>query len=308
VYEEPSSPQEQTVQPSAEESTTRPPLGEINIQVDTTPQEDTDDDAVVYSKKNAKSQQSHEQISRDAAAVIDSGINRITANTLDAHGFRKLNSTISNNISALGEIKLSSLIRGVLQRLADTASPSDDRIVMQENLLLRILFQGKKDFFLRHMPEVLTNLICAISRYAEQSHVAQTLARSVLDFVRAMDRTALVTLTNLTHLLTEHELSSFGIASCLAAMDSLISQHEVHLDGDEQLLKEILTQALEASSSGEVPVRRHANGVARAACKNMGSADKFWEIFFSIEHENRTMLLYSLKYDEGIRRTSTVAN
>ena len=228
-------------------------------------------------------------------ALIESGIKRIRSNTLDAHGYRKFQSTISSNINYIDDKTLADLVSAILPKLGDEISPSDDRVVLQQNILLRNLFHGKRKAFYPYVPDVVRNLTFAMGRYGDKSHIATVLKNGLQMYNQDCEMPSMDVLSALAALSNEQDADWAGRFRCLELMTDIIAQHQVIFEQANILLTDVLREVVTAMCSPDSAVRRQSNNLAAAAYKYGEDKKKFWTIFDSFSRADKTMLLYTIE-------------
>ena len=232
--------------------------------------------------------------------LVDSGIKRISSKTLDAHGFRKLQTTVNNNMEALPREKLVQLVRAVIPQLGDDVSPTDDRILTQQLLLLKTLSKEKKVPIAQLLPDILRNVLSAMGRYDEQSHTQVTLENSFDEFAglaelplpQVMD-SALALLREKTGALDAQSLRTLGHA--IDGVAKLLQTQAQHGGLKAASLDAILDAALAGIGNLDASIRKKSYGLAAEVYKTTPDQDKFWADVEQLPPSDKAMLHYTVQ-------------
>ncbi|KAL6719870.1 suppressor of tub2 mutation [Lecanora helva] len=116
---------------------------------------------------------------RMARKILDSGIDRLKAKTLDAHGFRKLQALIRTAEDAIWEdgYKFDELIMPLLEYLeipSEVITPRSGKAQdskTQDLVTIRMLLQHQPKHFPGYYPRVLIALVTARKYYTSTSHI-----------------------------------------------------------------------------------------------------------------------------------------
>ena len=226
------------------------------------------------------------------ARLVDSGIKRITSKTLDAHGFRKLQSTINANIDGLPSGKLDELLRAVIPRIGDEVSPTDDRVLTQQLLLLKSLSHAKQITSVQYMPEVLTNVLTAMGRYEEQSRTQVTLESTfdeltmLPDFPTAPAVSAIQGLVSRTQN-AEGDREQRTLGHALEGLGKLLGAQS-----PEGTSNDVLAAAIQGIRHRDASVRKKAYNLAAEVFKAMPDPAPFWTVVESLPKADQAMLHY----------------
>ena len=134
---------------------------------------------------------------RTARKVLDSGIDRLRAKSLDVHGFRKLQSLIRTSKDAIWEdgYKFDELILPLLEYLE---APNEDvmprsgktqDLKAQDLMTIRLLLQHQSKYFTGYYPRALTAVLTARKYYNSTSHLVCGLEETAESIVHQCDPT-----------------------------------------------------------------------------------------------------------------------
>lgn len=132
---------------------------------------------------------------RMARKMLDSGIERVHARTLDVHGFRKLQSLIRTSGDFIWEdgYKFDELIMPLLEFLE---SPDDEATLRsgkaqdlkaQDLVTIRLLLQHQPKYFSGYYPRALTAILTARKYYNSTSHIVCGLEETAESVVQGCD-------------------------------------------------------------------------------------------------------------------------
>ena len=116
---------------------------------------------------------------RMARKILDSGIDRLKAGTLDAHGFRKLQALIRKSGEAIWEdgYKFDELMMPLLEYLeapCEDAAPRSGKAQdnkTQDLVTIRLLLKHQPSYFSGYYPRALIAVITARKYYSSTSHI-----------------------------------------------------------------------------------------------------------------------------------------
>ena len=132
---------------------------------------------------------------RLARKILDSAIDRIRAQSLDVHGFRKLQSLIRTSGDSIweGGYKFDELIMPLLELLEaplDEAGPRPMKaqdIKTQDLVTIRLLLQYQPKYFSGHYPRAITAILIARKLYNSTSHIVCGLEETAESIVHECD-------------------------------------------------------------------------------------------------------------------------
>ena len=132
---------------------------------------------------------------RMARKILDSGIDRLKAKNLDAHGFRKLQALIRNSGDAIWEdgYKFDELILPLLEYLeapSEEAAPRSGKAQdtkTQDLVTIRLLLQDQSNYFSGYYPRALIAVVTARKHYNSTSHIVCGLEETAESIVQQCD-------------------------------------------------------------------------------------------------------------------------
>ena len=132
---------------------------------------------------------------RLARKILDSAIERLRAQSLDVHGFRKLQSLIRTSGDSIWEegYKFDELITPLLDYLEAPNEESNPRSMKTQDLktqdlvAVRLLLQHQPSFFSGYYPRAITAVLTARKLYNSTSHIVCGLEETAESIVQACD-------------------------------------------------------------------------------------------------------------------------
>ncbi|KAJ4138205.1 suppressor of tub2 mutation [Fusarium equiseti] len=113
--------------------------------------------------------------SKQSSRLLESGITRIKAKTLDVHGFRKLQSLLRDSKGIFTDDKFEALLIGLFQYLEDPLSGTSPEkaqdIKAQILATIRVLLKKERDNFQPHVSRGLESLLETRSAYDIRAHI-----------------------------------------------------------------------------------------------------------------------------------------
>ena len=147
---------------------------------------------------------------RQARKILDSGISRLKAKTLDVHGFRKLQGLIRTSTDALWEdgYKFDELILPLLEYMEtsnEEATPRPGKVQdlkAQGLVTIRLLLQHQSKYFSGYYPRAITAILVARKYYNSASHIVCGLEEIAESIVHQCD--PLLCIDSIIELLEDH--------------------------------------------------------------------------------------------------------
>ncbi|KAI2621138.1 ARM repeat-containing protein [Hypoxylon sp. NC1633] len=232
---------------------------------------------------------------RQNTRLIESGIARVKAQTLDVHGFRKLQSLLRDNKVLLHDDKFDPLLIGLFEYLEsslDNLSPEKVQDVKAQILAtIKLLLKKSRDRFQPHVARGLEALLAARTRYDARTHIVSGLELLADELVMIGDPDEItVTMTkNLGKMdmdTSGHRSLSMGLHVLKELVDSRTSF--VPNDGEVAGLLGLATRCLESKESG---VRMDSVQLCVALHARLGEA-KFWESMKGVRDDPKSLITY----------------
>ncbi|XDG10400.1 hypothetical protein ABKA04_010015 [Annulohypoxylon sp. FPYF3050] len=233
--------------------------------------------------------------SRQNSRLIESGIARVKAQTLDVHGFRKLQSLVRDNKIVLDDSKFDALLQGLFEYLesplGNLAPEKVQDVKAQILATIKLLLKKSRDRFQPHVSRGLEALLAARTRYDARTHIVSGLELLADELVVLGDADEItVTMTkNLTKMdmdTSGHRSLSMGLHVLKELVDTrtTFSPNESEITG----LLGLASRCLESKESG---VRMDAVQLCVALHSRIGET-KFWESMKSIKDDPKSLITY----------------
>jgi CLIP-associating protein 1/2 len=289
VYEDPFVEDRTTPRPQSNGSTERPALGDIPIN------EDVAKLSQVTMETDGRGTSSSPEKTRQNSRLLDSGIARVKGQTLDVHGFRKLQSLIRENKLPFGDDKFSALLIGLFEYLEsslDGLAPQKVQDVKAQVLTtIKLLLKLDSDSFQPHISRGLEALLRTRSSYEARTHIVSGLELLAEELVRIGDADE-ITVT-MTRSLSKMDLDTAGYRSLsmgLHILKELIESRPSFIPSESEVvgLTSLASRCLESKESG---VRMDAVQLCVALHTRLGDA-KFWESMKAVRDDPKSLITY----------------
>jgi len=227
--------------------------------------------------------------------LLDSGIAKIKAKSLDVHGFRKLQGMIRDNKAMWSGDRFDVLLLGLLEYLeAPLVSMAADKVhdvKAQILATIKLMYKKDRDAFQSHVSRGLQSILATRSSYESRSHIVsglELLAEELITLASASQ-----TIGTITTRLKDECMSVEGCRSLSMGLHVLKEVLEVKKDfmpseGEIENMRELATRCLESSESG---VRSDAVQLCVSMHTRIGEA-KFWETFRSVKDDPKSLITY----------------
>ncbi|KAI2465091.1 ARM repeat-containing protein [Annulohypoxylon bovei var. microspora] len=232
---------------------------------------------------------------RQNSRLIESGIARVKAQTLDVHGFRKLQSLLRDNKIFLEDSKFDALLQGLFEylesSLGNLAPEKVQDVKAQILATIKLLLKKSRDRFQPHVSRGLEALLAARTRYDARTHIVSGLELLADELVVLGDADEItVTMTkNLTKMdmdTSGHRSLSMGLHVLKELVDTRtsFSPSESEITG----LLALASRCLESKESG---VRMDAVQLCVALHARLGEG-KFWDSMKNIKDDPKSLITY----------------
>ncbi|KAI1770849.1 ARM repeat-containing protein [Hypoxylon cercidicola] len=291
VYEDPFIEEDQPTRPVMNGTVERPVLEDkpINEDAANLPQNPLDTDGVPGSPLAPPDK------TRQNSRLIESGIARVKAQTLDVHGFRKLQSLLRDNKVLLGDDKFDSLLIGLFEYLEsplDNIAPEKIQDVKAQILAtIKLLLKKSRDRFQPHVSRGLEALLAARTRYDARTHIVSGLELLADELVTIGDADE-ITVT-MTKDLSKMDMNTSGHRSLsmgLHVLKELVDSRTTFAPSESEItgLLSLASNCLESKESG---VRMDAVQLCVALHARLGEA-KFWESMKGVKEDPKSLITY----------------
>ncbi|KAI2617019.1 ARM repeat-containing protein [Hypomontagnella submonticulosa] len=232
---------------------------------------------------------------RQNSRLIESGIARVKAQTLDVHGFRKLQSLLRDNKLLLPDDKFDSLLLGLFEYLEsplETLAPEKVQDVKAQILAtIKLLLKKSRDRFQPHVSRGLEALLAARTRYDARTHIVSGL-ELLADELVAIGDAHEITVT-MTRNLSGMDMDTSGHRSLsmgLHVLKELVDSRTAFTPSEAEIagLLGLATKCLESKESG---VRMDSVQLCVALHARLGE-NRFWESMRSVRDDPKSLITY----------------
>lgn len=289
VYEDPFVEDQATSQPPPDKPTERPVLEDIPVNEDVGKLSqvlvEIDNTVPPYSPDKT----------RQHSRLLDSGIARVKGQTLDVHGFRKLQSLIREEQLPFGDDKFNALLVGLFEYLESSldglAAQKVQDVKAQVLATIKLLLKLHNDSFQPHVSRGLEALLRTRSCYDARTHIVAGLELLADELVCIGDADE-ITVT-MTRSLGQMDLDTAGYRSMsmgLHVLKELIETRPSFVPTEPEVagLTGLASRCLESKESG---VRMDAVQLCVALHARLGDA-KFWESMKTVRDDPKSLITY----------------
>jgi CLIP-associating protein 1/2 len=292
VYEDPFTEDQDTPRPVSNGSVERPVLEDKPVNEDAA--------NLARVAKEAASSPTEATLSpektRQNMRLLESGITRVRAKTLDVHGFRKLQSLVRDNKSLFTDDKLDNLVVGLFEYLEsplENVAPEKVQDVKAQILAtIKLLLKKHRDNFQPHISRGLEALLNTRACYDARTHIVSGL-ELLADELVAIGDPAEMTVSMTRDLAKMDILEARGARSLsmgLHILRSLIDGRPAFVPSDSEVtgLASLASRCLESKESG---VRMDAVQLCVALHARVGEA-RFWDNMRGVKDDPKSLITY----------------
>jgi CLIP-associating protein 1/2 len=235
------------------------------------------------------------ELSKQNSRLLDSGITRVKAKSLDVHGFRKLQGLIRENKASWTDHRFEELLLGLFEYLEAPLSslPAEKVQDVKAQILATIKLMLKKDreAFEPHVSRGLQSLLATRSCYDSRAHIVsglELLADELVTFANPEETT-----TTITELLQAEEMNPEGcrtLSMGLHVLKELLDATTSFVPTDAQM-SNMGTLAMRCLHSSESGVRMDAVQLCVAMHARLGEK-KFWGVMKGVEDDPKSLITY----------------
>ncbi|RFU79842.1 heat repeat containing [Trichoderma arundinaceum] len=286
VYEDPFTDDQPTPRPSLPTAPVleEKPINEdaANIQRPTQPPLSDESEAPEKNGQNAR--------------LLDSGITKIKAKTLEVHGFRKLQSLIRDTKTVFTDQRFEALLIGLFQYLEDplTDLPADKAQDVKAQILttIKLLLKKERRNFQPHVSRGLESLLQTRGRYDTRAHVVSGLELLADELVTLSDgsETAVVLTKRLQSCSDSTTEGCRTLSMGLHVLREMLDKRPEYVPTSKELLQltGLAGRCLESTDSG---VRLDAVKFCVALHSRVGEV-AFWEAMAGIKDDPKSLITY----------------
>ncbi|TGJ80370.1 hypothetical protein E0Z10_g8393 [Xylaria hypoxylon] len=289
VYEDPFVEDQTTPQPQPNKPTERPALEDIPINEDVTKL------SQIPAEINDTAPPCSPDKARQNSRLLDSGITRVKGQTLDVHGFRKLQSLIRENKLPFGDDKFDALLVGLFDYLESPldglAAQKVQDVKAQVLATVKLLLKMHSDNFQPHVSRGLEALLRTRSSYDARTHIVAGLELLADELVHIGDADEMtVTMTRSLGQMDLDTVGYRGLSMGLHVLKELIDSRPSFIPTEREIagLTGLASRCLESKESG---VRMDAVHLCVALHARLGDA-RFWECMKMVREDPKSLITY----------------
>ncbi len=243
--------------------------------------------------------------------LLDSGIARVRARTLDVHGFRKLQGLVKSSHDIWEDgVKFGDLLLALLDYLevsSDGARPGVGKVQdlkTQVLVTVRTMLNKNRKFFAPFYPRALCALLSARKNYDSTSHIVSGLEETAEDIVSYCRPDECI--EAVLNLLETEEKSEIGNRTwtmglhVLAGLLHNVPQQQARLPKDEiERLGRLAVSCLDDLNS---EIRRAVVDCSLELHDQVGSKSEFWDIMAGAKEDHRNLITYYIARRDQLQR------
>ncbi|KAE8443832.1 hypothetical protein EG329_001339 [Mollisiaceae sp. DMI_Dod_QoI] len=227
--------------------------------------------------------------------LLDSGISKIKAKSLDVHGFRKLQGLIRDNKASWSEDKFDVLLLGLFEYLESplTSLPPEKVQDVKAQILATIKLMYKKDreAFRPHVPKGLESILATRSCYDARAHIVSGLELLADELVTLSNPKQ--TTDTITARLANEKMSLEGCRTLnmgLHVLKELIDVKKDFIPSDQEVddMCKLAARCLESAESG---VRMDAVQLCVSVHARVGE-NRFWDALGGVRDDPKSLITY----------------
>lgn len=227
--------------------------------------------------------------------LLDSGISKVKAQSLDVHGFRKLQGIIRDSKSGFSDDKFDALLSGLFEFLESPLthiSPEKVQDVKAQILAtIKLLLKKMRDSFQPHVSRGLESLLRARAGYDGRTHIVSGLELLAAELVTLGDPSEMTLV--LSKMLGNMEADSAATRSLSMGLHTLKEMVEMRKDfmpssTELDILAALTGRCLESTDSG---VRMDSVQLCVALHERVGE-QRFWEAMRGVREDPKSLITY----------------
>ena len=292
VYEDPfSSTDDQTTPRPA---ITAPVLGEVAVNEDASNLARNGMNGINESE-TAKAVPNSPERMKQNSRLLDSGITKIKAKSLDVHGFRKLQGLIKDNKAAWSDEKFDVLLLGLFEYLeAPLASFPPEKVQDVKAQILatiKLMYKKDRDTFRPHVHKGLESILATRSCYDARAHIVSGLELLADELVTLADPRQ--TTNKITSQLQNERMTLEGcrtLSMGLHVLKELLDAKKEFVPTDKEV-EEMCKLAARCLESPESGVRMDAVQLCVSVHSRVGET-KFWDALGGVKDDPKSLITY----------------
>ncbi|PVH86028.1 ARM repeat-containing protein [Cadophora sp. DSE1049] len=233
--------------------------------------------------------------SKQSSRLLDSGIAKIKAKSLDVHGFRKLQGLIRDNKAAWSDDKFDALLIGLFDyleaRLSNLTPEKDQDVKAQILATIKLMYKKDREAFRPHVNKGLEAILATRSCYDARTHIVsglELLADELVTLSNPQETSETIT----THL-QDKEMTLERCRTLSMGLHVLKELLEVKKDFAPNDLEvdemcKLAARCLESSESG---VRMDAVQLCVSVHARIGES-RFWSALGGVKDDPKSLITY----------------
>ena len=227
--------------------------------------------------------------------LLDSGITKIKAKSLDVHGFRKLQGMVRDNKAVWSDDKFDVLLLGLFEYLeAPLTSLSPEKVQDVKAQILatiKLMYKKDRDAFRPHVPKGLESLLVTRSCYDARAHIVSGLELLADELVTLADPKQ--TTDTITSQLQTEQMTLEGcrtLSMGLHVLKELLDAKKDFVPSEEEVteMSKLAKRCLESSESG---VRMDAVQLCVSVHSRVGE-ERFWNALGGVRDDPKSLITY----------------
>ena len=245
-----------------------------------------------------------------AAKMLESGIHRIKSQTLDVHGFRKVQDLIRTREDIWDD---DSMFEGVLLALlVHLETPYEFSNTLLENgrgdlrkqvlVTIRLLISQRPQDFSRYVPTALCAIVRARGHFSPKDHMCLLLEEAMEEMVFLTENQGLAIHSMLELLDDERDKGDDGnratIDMGLCVLSTLLDYNKQSIEPDELTTEQeirLVKLALDCTQATDADIRRWVIPYTLEVYDQIRSDSRFWKMMSSASVDTKNLLSYYLE-------------
>ncbi|KAH7314097.1 protein-like protein STU1 [Rhexocercosporidium sp. MPI-PUGE-AT-0058] len=233
--------------------------------------------------------------SKQSSRLLDSGIAKIKAKSLDVHGFRKLQGLIRDNKAAWSDDKFDALLGGLFEyleaRLTNLSPEKDQDVKAQILATIKLMYKKDRESFRPHVTKGLEAILATRSCYDARTHIVSGLELLADELVTLSNPQQ--TSDTITSQLQNKEMTLEGcrtLSMGLHVLKELLDVKKEFAPNDVEVgeMCKLAARCLESSESG---VRMDAVQLCVSVHARVGES-RFWGALGGVKDDPKSLITY----------------
>ncbi|KAH7383691.1 protein-like protein STU1 [Cadophora sp. MPI-SDFR-AT-0126] len=233
--------------------------------------------------------------SKQSSRLLDSGIAKIKAKSLDVHGFRKLQGLIRDNKTAWSDDKFDALLIGLFDyleaRLTNLTPEKDQDVKAQILATIKLMYKKDREAFQPHVNKGLEAILSTRSCYDARTHIVSGLELLADELVTLSNPQQ--TIETITTQLQNKEMTLEGcrtLSMGLHVLKELLEVKKGFAPNDMEVdeMCKLAARCLESLESG---VRMDAVQLCVSVHARVGES-RFWSALGGVKDDPKSLITY----------------